>query len=308
LKAEAGKSYDIRLDYNVRYDGVLNFDFGKEVNLDFTKTIADVKDADVVVFVGGISPKLEGEEMAVKADGFKGGDRTNIELPAVQRELLQQLSNAGKKVVFVNCSGSAMGLVPETKSCEAILQAWYPGQAAGTAVADVLFGDYNPAGRLPITFYKNVEQLPDFENYNMKGRTYRYFKGEALFPFGYGLSYTTFAYGDAKLAKSIVKAGNTIELTVPVSNTGKRDGEEVIQVYLSRPGDVDGPTKTLRAFRRVSLKAGEKQQVNIKLTADDLQWFDTKSNTMRCLPGEYRLYYGSSSAEKDLKVMRFRIN
>jgi len=308
LKAEVGKSYDIRLDYSVRYDGTLNFDFGKEVNLDFTKTIADVKDADVIVFVGGISPKLEGEEMAVKADGFKGGDRTNIELPAVQRELLQQLSNAGKKVVFVNCSGSAMGLVPETKSCEAILQAWYPGQAAGTAVADVLFGDYNPAGRLPITFYKNVEQLPDFENYNMKGRTYRYFKGEALFPFGYGLSYTTFACEDAKLAKSIVKAGNTIELTVPVSNTGKRDGEEVIQVYLSRPSDVDGPTKTLRAFRRISLKVGEKQQVNIKLTADDLQWFDTKSNTMRCLPGEYKLYYGGSSADKDLKVVRFRVN
>ena len=144
----------------------------------------------------------------------------------------------------------------------------------------MLFGDYNPAGRLPVTFYKNVEQLPDFENYNMKGRTYRYFKGEALFPFGYGLSYTTFAYGKAKLAKSIVKAGGLVELTIPVSNTGKRDGEEVIQVYLSRPADVDGPTKTLRAFRRVSLKAGENKQVTIKLTADDLQWFDTKSNTM----------------------------
>ena len=140
-----------------------------------------MKDADVVIFAGGISPKLEGEEMAVNTDGFVRGDRTNIELPVVQRELLKQLHAAGKQVVFVNCSGSAMGLVPETESCRAILQAWYPGQAAGVAVADVLFGDYNPAGRLPITFYKNVDQLPDFEDYNMKGRTYRYFKGEALF-------------------------------------------------------------------------------------------------------------------------------
>src|SRR5574344_2195686 len=185
LHAEAGKSYTIRLDYSVRYEGSLNFDLGKEETINFSKEIERVKDADVVIFAGGISPKLEGEEMAVNTDGFKGGDRTNIELPAVQRELLKQLHAAGKQVVFVNCSGSAMGLVPETESCRAILQAWYPGQAAGVAVADVLFGDYNPAGRLPITFYKNVDQLPDFEDYNMKGRTYRYFKGEALFPFGH---------------------------------------------------------------------------------------------------------------------------
>lgn len=308
LHAEAGKSYTIRLDYSVRYEGSLNFDLGKEETINFSKEIERVKDADVVIFAGGISPKLEGEEMAVNTDGFKGGDRTNIELPAVQRELLKQLHAAGKQVVFVNCSGSAMGLVPETESCRAILQAWYPGQAAGVAVADVLFGDYNPAGRLPITFYKNVDQLPDFEDYNMKGRTYRYFKGEALFPFGHGLSYTTFTYGQAKLAKPVVKTGNSVELTIPVTNTGKYDGEEVIQVYLNRPADVEGPSKTLRAFQRVFLKAGQKQDVKIQLNPDELVWFDTNSNTMRCIPGEYKLLYGGTSDSTKLHTVSFRMN
>jgi beta-glucosidase len=307
LDVKSGKSYDIRLDYSSRYDGVLDFDLGKEVAVNLEKAVASVESADVVVFVGGISPRLEGEEMAVKADGFKGGDRTNIELPAVQRKLLEKLHHTGKKVVFVNCSGSAIGLVPETRSCDAILQAWYPGQAAGTAVADVLFGNYNPAGRLPITFYKNISQLPDFEDYSMKGRTYRYFKGNPLFAFGYGLSYTTFTYGKASLTTPVIDAGDSITLSIPVTNAGKRDGEEVVQVYLSRPGDVNGPVKTLRAFRRIFIKSGESHQLNITLSADDLQWFDEKSNTMRCVPGEYKLLYGGSSIRNDLKEVGFVI-
>nr|WP_320058337.1 xylan 1,4-beta-xylosidase [uncultured Bacteroides sp.] len=304
LKAEAGKSYDIRLEYSVNYEGVLAFNIGKEVDLDFDKVVTAVKDVDVVIFAGGISPKLEGEEMSVKIEGFRGGDRTSIELPAIQRNLLKKLKEAGKKIIFVNCSGSAVGLEPESETCDAILQAWYPGQAAGTALADVIFGDYNPAGRLPVTFYKNTAQLPDFENYDMKGRTYRFFKGEALFPFGYGLSYTTFAYGNATLNKATVKAGEKVILTIPVTNTGKKDGDEVVQVYLNRPSDTEGPIKTLRGFKRISLKAGESQQVKIELSADDLQWFDVASNTVRSLPGEYKLFYGSSSQDKDLKSLK----
>lgn len=305
LNVAAGKSYDVRLDYTGRPDGMLNFDLGKEVDVDLGKVVASTKDADVVVFVGGISPRLEGEEMAVKADGFKGGDRTNIELPAVQRNLLGSLHRAGKKVVFVNCSGSAMGLAPETESCDAVLQAWYPGQAAGTAVADVLFGNYNPAGRLPVTFYKNINQLPDFEDYSMKGRTYRYFKGSPLFPFGYGLSYTTFTYGRASVTTPVINAGDSIALSIPVTNAGSRDGDEVVQVYLSCPGDVNGPVKTLRAFRRIFLKSGESRLLTIMLNADDLQWFDEESNTMRCVPGEYTLLYGGSSVRKDLQEIKF---
>ena len=167
----------------------------EEAPLQTETLLAQLKDVDVVVFAGGISPLLEGEEMPVNAEGFKGGDRTNIELPAVQRNLLAELKKAGKKVILVNYSGSAMGLEPESKNCEAILQAWYPGQAGGQAVADVLFGEYNPAGRLPVTFYKNADQLPDFEDYNMKGRTYRYMEKTPLFAFGHGLSYSNFKYG-----------------------------------------------------------------------------------------------------------------
>ena len=192
MKVQAGQSYDIELDFEyLRSDAQLNFDLGFKREVDIQKSVEQVKEADIVIFASGISPSLEGEEMGVNLPGFKKGDRTDIELPAVQRELIDALHRAGKKIVLVNCSGSPIGLEPETKKCEAILQAWYPGQQGGTAVAEVLFGDYNPAGRLPVTFYRNVSQLPDFEDYNMVGRTYRYMQDTPLFPFGYGLSYTT---------------------------------------------------------------------------------------------------------------------
>ena len=170
--------------------------------------------------------------MSVKIPGFKGGDRTNIELPDIQREFIKKLKDAGKKIVYVNFSGSAMGLVPESQNCDAIIQAWYPGQAGGQAVADVITGKYNPAGKLPVTFYKNVEQLPDFEDYSMKGRTYRYMTEKPLFCFGHGLSYTTFEYGNATVSCNTLNEDDEIKLTIPVKNTGNMDGEEVIQVYL----------------------------------------------------------------------------
>ncbi|GCB37017.1 glycoside hydrolase family 3 C-terminal domain-containing protein [Bacteroides faecalis] len=266
-----------------------------------------VKDADVIIFAGGISPQLEGEEMDVSVTGFKGGDRTDIELPAIQREVLSLLKNNGKKVVFINFSGSAMAIVPESQNCDAILQAWYPGQAGGSAIADVLFGDYNPSGRLPITFYKNLEQLPDYENYSMKGRTYRYMTEEPLFPFGYGLSYTRFSYGKVKLNQSKLHKGEKVILTIPIKNVGQQNGEEVVQVYISRPDDKEGPQKTLRAFQRVNIAKGEKQNVNIELPYDSFEWFDSTTNTMYPIDGTYKIYYGSSSKAKDLQSINIHI-
>lgn len=265
--------------------------------LDAASLLKQVDHADVVIFAGGIFPLLEGEEMKVNVQGFKGGDRTDIELPAIQRQLLKALKAAGKKVVFVNFSGSAVGLEPETQTCDAILQAWYPGEAGGTAVADVLYGDYNPAGRLPVTFYKNVGQLPDYEDYSMKGRTYRYFEGTPLFPFGHGLSYTTFAYGKAE-----VKDGC---LLVPVTNTGSMDGDEVVQLYLNRPDDANGPRKTLRAFKRVHIPAGATRTVSLPLTEETFNWWDTATNTVHPLKGSYKLLYGGSSDDRALQTMMY---
>ena len=303
MKVEAGKSYNIEIQFQyTSNDALLNFDICRKKDVNIKESVARVKDADVVVFVGGISSALEGEEMGVHLPGFKGGDRTDIELPAVQRELVKALYDAGKKVIFVNCSGSAIGLEPETKHCQAILQAWYPGQAGGTAVAETLFGDYNPAGRLPMTFYRNVSQLPDFEDYNMAGRTYRFFQGKPLFPFGYGLSYTTFKYGEMKLVSPIVKVGKTAKVIVPVTNTGNRDGEEVVQLYLRKQGDLKGPIKTLRAFKRVDIPVGKTVDVVLELTPAQLEWWDAETNTMRILPGVFDVMVGGSSLNSDLQM------
>lgn len=308
LQAQAGKEYRIEILFKQRNErATLEFDLGKEVAINLDMAVKKVKDADVILFAGGISPSLEGEEMPVEVPGFKGGDRTDIELPAVQRNLLKALKKAGKKIVFINYSGSAIGLVPETNTCEAILQAWYPGQAGGTAIADVLFGDYNPAGRLPVTFYKNVNQLPDFEDYSMKGRTYRYMEQQPLFPFGHGLSYTNFGYGDAQLSKNTIGDGETITLTVPVTNLGKRDGEEVVQIYLSRPGDKEGPRYTLRAFKRVHIPAGQTESVTIPLTRESFEWFDESTNTMHPLEGNYELLYGGTSERTKLKSLTMNV-
>lgn len=308
LQVEAGQSYDIDLQFTQIKDGAyFNFDLVEETPLNLNATLARLKDADVVIFAGGISPLLEGEEMKVSAPGFKGGDRTDIELPAAQRNVLAALKKAGKKIVFVNFSGSAMALAPEAGNCDAILQAWYPGQAGGTAVADVLFGDYNPAGRLPITFYKHTEQLPDFEDYSMQGRTYRYMKETPLFPFGYGLSYTTFSYGKAQADKNLLSKGDKLNLSIPVKNTGKRNGEEIVQVYIRRPADKEGPAKTLRAFKRVEIAQGKTENVMIELPYSAFEWFDATTNTMHPLSGMYEILYGSSSKAEDLHSLQVRI-
>ena len=291
---EAGKQYTIEVDY-IQNVGMafLAFDIAQRVDTDYQSLMNQVSDADVVIFVGGISPRLEGEEMRVNEEGFRGGDRLSIELPKVQRELIANLKRVGKSVVFVNCSGSAMGLVSESQYADAILQAWYSGEQGGKAVADVLFGDYNPSGKLPITFYQSADQLPDFEDYRMTGRTYRYFKGEALFPFGFGLSYTTFEIG-----KPVYQNG---KVTVSVKNTGKRAGAEVVQVYVRNPKDVEGPTKTLRAYKRITLNAGESKTVTIPLPRSSFELWDASTNTMRVVPGQHEIMVGSSSRDKDLK-------
>jgi len=266
--------------------------------LDVPAVLKKLEGVDVVVFAGGISPSLEGEEMPVQVPGFSGGDRTDIELPAVQRTLLKALHDAGKKVVLVNFSGCAIGLVPEQESCDAILQAWYPGQEGGTAVADVLFGDVNPSGKLPVTFYKSADQLPEVENYDMEGHTYRYFRGEPQFPFGYGLSYTTFAYGEPKVK------GKKVE--VEITNTGACEGTEVAQLYVRRPDDAQGPVKTLRGFQRVTIPAGQTVKVSFPLNADTFLWWDAKAQDMKPVKGQYELLVGGSSAGKDLQTVAYK--
>ena len=295
-----GDKYDLQIDY-VQTFGMAHMKF--DVFTTKEKTVSDIlseiSDADYVVFAGGISPRLEGEEMKVDAYGFKGGDRTDIQLPQCQRELVKAIRDSGKKVIFVNCSGSAIALVPETETCDAILQAWYPGERGGDAVADVLFGDYNPSGKLPITFYRSVDDLPDFLDYTMTNRTYRYFNGTPLWHFGYGLSYTTFTFGSPKY-----KDG---KITVDVTNTGLRDGDETVQVYLRHTADTNGPKKTLRGFKRVSIKAGETKRAVIDMPKESFETWDAATNTMRVIGGKYDVMVGNSSRDTDLKHIKVKL-
>lgn len=251
-------------------DATVKIFAGNYIKTDFAALADRVKDADALVFVGGISPQLEGEEMPVSVPGFKGGDRTSILLPAVQTELMKALKSTGKPLVFVMMTGSAIAIPWEDENVPAIVNAWYGGQAAGTAVADVLFGDYNPAGRLPVTFYRSDKDLTGFSDYSMEGRTYRYFRGEALYPFGYGLSYTKFTYSNLLLPRA-VGLNKKVTINVTVKNSGTRDGEEVVQLYLSHQY-IKGRTalRVLKGFRRIMLKAGQSKQISFTLSPEDL--------------------------------------
>lgn len=289
IQAEKGKTYKIEIDWVNDRPGiaVLKFDIGRSVEYD-----TDCSDSDVVVFVGGISAALEGEEMPVTVEGFRGGDRNTIELPKVQRELIKNLKKQGKKIVFVNCSGSAMGLAQEDEICDAVLQAWYPGEAGGTAVAETLFGQNNPAGRLPVTFYSSDSQLPDFEDYDMSGRTYRFMTEKPLYAFGHGLSYTTFNYGKPSASKE--EAGKTVKLNVNVKNIGQRDGDEVVQVYIKNKADRE-LNKTLRAFRRIHLKAGQAQDVTFDLGPEAFAFYNPESGELETIAGTYEVAVGPAS-------------
>ena len=308
INAEKGRSYNIevRFTHVHTYNANLKINIARELPIDYQQTISQLKGIDKVIFVGGISPALEGEEMPVNIEGFRGGDRTSIELPAVQRNFLRALKDAGKTVIFVNCSGSCIALQPETETCDAIVQAWYPGQEGGTAVADVLFGDYNPSGKLPVTFYKNSSQLPDYEDYSMKGRTYRYFN-DALFPFGYGLSYTQF---DVTKAGVVKRDGDKTDWTViaEVANIGKRDGVETVQVYIRDLQDPEGPLKSLRAFKRVQVKAGQKATAVMELNKKSFEFWDSETNSMRVKPGEYEILVVNSSDAYNFKKLSITLN
>jgi beta-glucosidase len=255
----------------VSYQPGTNFLSEKPVTGDpLAAAVAAAKQADVVVAVTGITSKLEGEEMKVDVPGFQGGDRTSLNLPADEEALLKALKGAGKPLVVVLMNGSALAVNWANEHANAILDAWYSGEEGGTAVAQTLAGVNNPAGRLPVTFYQGVEQLPDFDDYAMKNRTYRYFTGEPLYGFGHGLSYTTFAYSGMKLSNASLNAGDPLDVELDVKNTGKRDGDEVAELYITFPKLPGVPLRALRGFTRVHLKAGEQQHVKLTLSPRDL--------------------------------------
>jgi beta-glucosidase len=257
--------------------------------------------ADVVIYVGGISPQLEGEEMKVNFDGFSGGDRTQIELPAVQNDLLQALQATGKPVVFVNCSGSAIAMPVENLA--AIVQAWYPGEQGGRAVADILFGDENPAGRLPITFYRATSDLPAFDDYSMSNRTYRYFNGTPLFAFGHGLSYTKFDYSDAQLNTADSDADGTVKISFTVKNSGAREGDEVAQVYFRHVNSaLPQPKMALCGFTRIHLLPGQKAHLALAIPPERFRYWDTVNKQYAVEPGDYEIMVGAASDDIRARV------
>jgi len=279
MNLQAGKKYKIRVEYlqnNTEYSIMRLLWSIPKPNLK-QEAIKLAKSSDVVILFMGLSPQLEGEEMKVKVEGFSGGDRLDIKLPATQTDLIKEIYKLGKPTVLILLNGSALAFNWENDNIPAILESWYPGQAGGTAIADVLFGDYNPAGRLPLTFYKSIDQIPAFDDYNMTGKTYRYFKKEPLYEFGYGLSYTTYEY-TLKQSPVEIKAGDSVTMTVNVKNTGKVDGDEVVQLYVSLPDSkYPVPIRSLQGFKRVHLNAGETKEITFNVKPEQMSSFDDNS-------------------------------
>ena len=293
---EAGKTYDVTIEYkhgNGQF-AMLRGDICERKLVDFTNLANEVKQADAIIIIGGISARMEGE----------GGDKQDIELPKVQQMLVTAMHQTGRPVVFVNCSGSAIAFGSVDGRYDALLQAWYPGQGGAKALAEVLFGDYNPGGKLPVTFYRSNSDLPDFLDYSMKNRTYRYFTGIPQYAFGYGLSYTTFSVGKAKV-KSLKGKAPKVTLTVPVKNTGKREGSETVQVYVKRLNDAGAPIKALKGFQKVNLKAGETQNAIVTLDGEAFEYYDEMKDELAVKPGKYQILYGTSSRDEDLKSFDF---
>jgi beta-glucosidase len=301
LRLEAGKAYDVRLEY---FESIRDAEVRLTWQLPGAKPPAEealdaAKAADVIIFVGGLTADVEGEEMQVSYPGFAGGDRIDIALPSSQDALLRKLHASGKPVVLVLMTGSSLGIEWAKANLPAIVVAWYPGQRGGTAIADVLFGAVNPAGRLPVTFYRSVDDLPPFADYGMKGRTYRYFEGQPLYPFGHGLSYTQFEYTDLKMDRTSVGSGDSLVVDVSVRNSGHRQGDEVVQLYVrelnpTRPM----PIRSLRGFARVPLRPGEKRNVRFTLTpSSDFSYYDEAKKVFAVEPGEYEIGVGASSTD-----------
>jgi beta-glucosidase len=292
VELEAGKLYPIRLDFHEYLnDASIQLVWARQQGPNIQEAIDGAKQADRVVLVLGLSPRLEGEEMRVPVEGFQGGDRLQLDIPRAQQDLMEKVIATGKPVVLVLLNGSAVAVNWAREHVPAIVEAWYPGQAGGTALADVLFGDYNPAGRLPVTFYKSVEQLPPFDDYSMKGRTYRFFEGEPLFPFGYGLSYTTFTYQNLDAPREAA-SGDAVRVAVEVQNSGKMAGEEVVQLYVkalnaSRPM----PIRSLAGFKRIALAAGERKKVEFEVSARHFSRA-AKSGRLVAEPGMFEISVG----------------
>ncbi len=289
---EAGKSYRLKVEAGESYaDAQVQLVWAAPKPNLLQEAIGAAEAAEAIILCMGLTPRMEGEEMDIEIDGFRGGDRTKLSLPPVQQELISEIQALGKPTVLVLLNGSALAVNWEEEHVPAILEAWYPGQAAGTAIADILFGDYNPAGRLPVTFYRSVEDLPPFEQYEMTSQTYRYFEGEPLYPFGYGLSYTTFEYSDLNIADQ-AKAGEPVTVSVKLTNTGNRDGEEVAQLYISQIGSsVPAPLHSLKAFERVKLKAGESRTVQFTLPAETFRIIN-ENNEREIRPGVFEISVG----------------
>lgn len=297
---EQGKTYDVEILYTSDKEGQvsrLSLEAFVQKTLDFAALKDKVKDAEAIIYVGGITPSQEGE----------GHERTTIELPEIQQKFLAEMRSTGKPVVYVNCSGSVIAFEGVDVNCDALLQAWYAGQEGGTAVADVLFGDYNPSAKLPLTFYKSTSQLPDIKDYNMDNRTYRYFKGEPQYAFGYGLSYTNFEFGKAKLSKNSIKKGESVDITIPVKNNGKVDGAEVVQVYVKSLSNPDAPIKALKAYKRVDIAKGAEAKVTLSLAPDAFSYYSEAKDDLDVFAGKYQILYGNSSRDADLKAIPFEV-
>ena len=299
FNVEKGQTYDVVIEYR-RGTGnfaMLRGDICERKLADFTDLANEVKQADAIIIIGGISARMEGE----------GGDKQDIELPKVQQILVRDMHKTGKPVIFVNCSGSAIAFGSVEGQYDALLQAWYPGQGGAKALAEVLLGDYNPGGKLPVTFYRSTADLPDFMDYSMKNRTYRYFTGVPQYAFGYGLSYTTFNVGQGKLSAKSMKKNGKVTVTVPVTNTGKREGTETVQVYVKALDDAGAPIKALKGFQKLSLQPGETQKAVIALDSEAFEYYDENIDELAVKPGRYQILYGTSSLDKDLKSFDFTV-
>jgi beta-glucosidase len=294
------KPHALRIEYlqKSKINGGIAFEWSPRHELLQDEGVATAKKADVVVAFVGLTPRLEGEEMRVDAKGFAGGDRTNIELPDVQQELLEALAKTGKPMVVVLLNGSALAVNWAQQNARAIIEAWYPGQSGGQAIAETLSGVNNPAGRLPVTFYTGIDQLPPFDDYSMSNRTYRYFKGKPLYAFGDGLSYTSFAYAHLRLSSKTLHAGDTLTADADVTNTGSLAGDEVAELYLAPPRSLVAPNLALAGFERLHLDPGETKHITFQLDPRTLSQVDEKG--VRAIePGEYRVSVGGSQPNGD---------
>ena len=299
IHLQAGRSYRVRIEARETYgEAQLELVWAPPTESLEAEAVRAAGQADAVVMFLGLTARLEGEEMSVDIDGFRGGDRTSIDLPAAQQRLLERVAAVGKPTVLVLLNGSAIAVNWAHANIPAIVEAWYPGQAGGSAIADVLFGDYNPAGRLPVTFYKSVTDLPPFESYDMKGRTYRFFTGEPLYPFGHGLSYTTFAYSNLRTNTDSATANDTVTVSVDVTNTGRRAGDEVVQLYVQHVGSaVERPIRELRGYRRLTLKPGERRTVEMAVPVASLAYWDEAADRWVVEREQIRFQVGASASD-----------